>query len=113
MDSTLTAIYQEGEGGLPVFAGSYSQGGAGFLGNLFKIALPILKTAGKHAVNIASSTAHDVLDDKDTIGDALIKNSIKEVRQAFNPQKRSIPRKRPRPQFKDVHKQTSKRRHVN
>ena len=85
MDSALVEIYQ-GEG-LPVFAGQMRQGGGGFLGNLFKAALPFLKTAGKHALNVASATAQDALEDK-PIGKSLVRNTFNEINKIGKNRKR-------------------------
>ena len=62
--------YNSAGGGLPVFRGVY-QDGSGLLSNIFRSALPILKSAGKTLLKSGARALTDVVEGKD------IKTAIK------------------------------------
>lgn len=66
--------------GLPYFEGQrYHQIGGGFLANIGKFLLPILKTLGKHALGIGVETAHRVISKDEPVAEAIQKSVIKRV----------------------------------
>jgi len=69
-------------GELPFFAGErFNQIGGGFLGNIGRFLLPILKTLGKHVLGIGLETAHDYVNKDRPIGESLIKNAEKRMQK--------------------------------
>jgi len=84
MQDEITAFYSQPEtgGGMPVYAGATRWGG-GIFSSLARFALPLLKRFAGRAVNVAAKTASDVIDGRRPIKDALIGNTIEEVRSAI------------------------------
>ena len=90
MNNQLIKHYQGGRG-LPVFRGSqrYRQSGAGFLGALVKMALPILGSIGSSLFNITGRTAKDVISSDKPLGESIIDNTLHEVKsKIIGPRKR-------------------------
>jgi hypothetical protein len=85
MQDEIAAFYsrpQVGGGGMPVYTGSVRWGG-GIFSTIARFALPLLKIFAGRAVNVAAKTASDVIDNRRGFKDALIGNTIQEVRSAI------------------------------
>ena len=63
-------------GELPFFVGErYNQIGGGFLGNVGRFLLPILKSLGKKVLGIGIETAHDYVNKNRPMLDSLVKRA--------------------------------------
>jgi hypothetical protein len=85
MQDEIAVFYSRPQigGGMPVYAGATRWGG-GIFSSLARFALPLLKSFAGRAVNVAAKTASDVLDGRRPIKEALIGNTIDEVRSAIH-----------------------------
>src|SRR6266849_7331363 len=69
-------------GELPFFAGErFNQVGGGFLGNIGRFLLPILKSLGKQVLGIGLETAHDYVNKDKPVVDSLIRNTEKRMQK--------------------------------
>ncbi len=85
MNEEIVNVHSAPLGGLPVFRGARgSQTGGGFFSGLARFTLPILKTVGKHALNVAKKSAVDVIQGRRGIKDALMSHGLSEVRDVIN-----------------------------
>ncbi len=84
MQDEIVDFYSQSQvgGSMPAYAGSRRVGG-GFLGNLMRFALPLLKSVGRRALNVASRTADDMVEGRRSFKDSLMDNAQEEVRSVL------------------------------
>lgn len=87
MNEVLFDFYSRPQAGgeMPYLIGQrYNQVGGGFLGNVGRFLLPILKTVGKKILGIGAETLHDVVNKKKPITESIAKNTAKRLRKVIN-----------------------------
>jgi hypothetical protein len=91
MQEEITAFYSRPQmgSGMPVYAGANRWGG-GFFSTLARFAMPLLKSFAGRAVNVAARTASDVIEGRRPIKEALVGNTLDEVRTAIRNRQNSI-----------------------
>ena len=84
MQEEISAFYSKPQlgSGMPVYAGANRWGG-GFFSTLARFAMPLLRSFAGRAVNVASRTASDVIAGRRPITEALVGNTLDEVRSAI------------------------------
>ena len=84
MQDDIVKFYSQSQtgGGMPVYAGATRWGG-GLLSTLARFAMPLLRSFAGRAVNVAAKTASDVIDGRRPIKEALLGNTMDEVRSAL------------------------------
>lgn len=83
MDKALIHLYSQQVGeGIPFFSGyPRHQVGGSFLGGLLRIALPLLKSFGTSALNVAANTASDVVHNDKNLKESILSNTVREVKR--------------------------------
>ena len=81
MQEEIYNFYRQTGGSLPVFVGVRRPGmlGGGFFSTLARFALPILRNIGGRVLRVAARTARDVMGNQHSLGDALLRNTTREV----------------------------------
>ncbi len=84
MQDEIVKFYSQSQSGsgMPVYAGATRWGG-GLLSTLARFAMPLLRSFAGRAVNVAARTASDVIDGRRPIKEALLGNTMDEVRSAL------------------------------
>jgi hypothetical protein len=84
MQEEISTFYSKPQlgSGMPVYAGANRWGG-GFFSTLARFAMPLLRSFAGRAVNVAARTASDVIDGRRPIKEALVGNTLDEVRSAI------------------------------
>ena len=83
MDDQVVDFYSSPQigGSMSYFAGA--RRGGGFFSTLARFALPILKNLGGRAINVAAKTATEALDGRRPFKEALVNNTMDEVKSVF------------------------------
>jgi hypothetical protein len=99
MDQALIQLYSQQHGGsIPYYAGfpRYQIGGS-FLGGLLRFALPLFKSLGASALQVAANTAQDVVEGDAPIKESIFKHVKREVKRKLDDDSGTIYKQNDRP----------------